>query len=65
MPLINKQEQSKLGKKSTKRKKANPPKSKSNEDISVKIISKNKKLEAKTSIKSSNEAYDVISEVKE
>jgi hypothetical protein len=52
---VIKREQSKLGKKSAKRKKADQPESDSKDEMSVNIISSQKKAVAKTSQKKSKE----------
>ena len=62
---VIKREQSKLGKKSAKRKKADQPESDSEDKMSVNVISSQKRAVAKTSRKKSNESSDIISEEKE
>ena len=62
---VIKREQSKLGKKSAKRKKADQPESDSEDEMSVNVISSQKRAVAKTSRKKSNESSDIISEEKE
>jgi hypothetical protein len=62
--IINR-EHSMLGKNSAKRKKADQPESDSDDDISVNVITSQKRVVAKTSRKKSNESSDILSEEKE
>jgi len=62
---VIKREQSKLDKKSAKRKKANQPDSDSEDKMSVNVISTNKKSVPKSSCKKNKGTSDVIAEEKE